>query len=145
MKTFLTAIGLSLCALIAICAMVFLFTGPWPESAFQLAPESRLPRWFTPQSVKPPRATAVTVQMTYYSGFFSRRATFTLRDSRGAKLAEVEGQMRWSEPYTKGNSRYPKYEAITAAGITEVIEHRAMEPVFYITDDSGVKEWLGVK
>ena len=40
---------------------------------------------------------------------------------------------------------YPSYEVITANGITEVIEHRQMEPVFYISDDPRVKEQLGVR
>jgi hypothetical protein len=37
------------------------------------------------------------------------------------------------------------YEVLTANGITEVIEHRQMEPIFYITDDADVKERLGVR
>jgi hypothetical protein len=33
---------------------------------------------------------------------------------------------------------YPIYEATTVNGITEIIEHRKMEPIFYITDDTNV-------
>jgi hypothetical protein len=33
---------------------------------------------------------------------------------------------------------YPAYEAITINGITEIIEHRKMEPIFYVTDDPTV-------
>jgi len=33
---------------------------------------------------------------------------------------------------------------LTANGFTEVIEHRHMEPIFYITDDPEVRRKLGV-
>ena len=39
---------------------------------------------------------------------------------------------------------YPAYEIITVNGITDVIEHRKMEPIFYITDDLAVWKELGV-
>lgn len=39
---------------------------------------------------------------------------------------------------------YPIYEVLTANGVTEVVEHRRMEPVFYITDDPDVRRKLGV-
>jgi hypothetical protein len=39
---------------------------------------------------------------------------------------------------------YPSYELITVNGIIEIIEHRKMEPVFYITDDPAVWKELGV-
>lgn len=41
---------------------------------------------------------------------------------------------------------YPSYEIITANGMTDIIEHMVMEPVFYVTDDDNVwKELLGVR
>jgi hypothetical protein len=39
---------------------------------------------------------------------------------------------------------YPAYEIITVKGITDIIEHRKMEPVFYVTDDPAVWKELGV-
>jgi hypothetical protein len=33
---------------------------------------------------------------------------------------------------------YPQYEVLTSDGITEIVEHRRQEPVFYISDDPGV-------
>ena len=44
-----------------------------------------------------------------------------------------------------GRFPYPRYEILTAKGITEVIEHRRMEPIFYIVDDLQVKRQLGVQ
>lgn len=49
--------------------------------------------------------------------------------------------MKCKKPFQlKGSdaSGYPAYEAITVDGITEIIEHRKMEPVFYVTDDASV-------
>jgi hypothetical protein len=39
---------------------------------------------------------------------------------------------------------YPRYEVLTADGVTEVIEHRRLEPIFYITDDPEVRRKLSV-
>jgi len=41
-------------------------------------------------------------------------------------------------------SGYPSYEVITLNGITDIIEHRRMEPIFYVTDDPAVWKELGV-
>jgi hypothetical protein len=89
--------------------------------------------------------------MDYWLGPFGRTATFTLRDATGRKIASVIGQLQGKEPLTlaphgaTGPSDYPGYEVITADGITEVIEHRRMEPIFYITDDPDIKLKLGVR
>ena len=40
---------------------------------------------------------------------------------------------------------YPSYEIISVNGLTEIIEHRRMEPIFYLTDDPHVKQQLGVR
>jgi hypothetical protein len=48
-------------------------------------------------------------------------------------------------PVTSQGSPYPAYEIITVDGITDVIEHRKMEPLFYVTDDSAVRGEPGVK
>jgi hypothetical protein len=39
---------------------------------------------------------------------------------------------------------YPSYKILTARGLTEVIEHRRMEPIYYVTDDPDVRRKLGV-
>ncbi len=89
--------------------------------------------------------------MTYYLGLDSRsRATFVLRDRDGRRLAEVEGLVRDNQPQTltpappTGPLPYPSYEVVTIQGITEIIEHRRMEPIFYINDDPEVRRKLGV-
>jgi hypothetical protein len=118
------------------------------ESRFDLAPESRLPKWFT----LPPRhdRADVTVKMTYYIAFFGgSTATFVLFDRDGRKIAEVEGSIG-SAPLAltpippSGPLPYPLYQIATINGISELIEHRRREPVFVISDDADVKRQLRV-
>ena len=46
----------------------------------------------------------------------------------------------WDRP----EEMYPLYEIETANGISEVIEHKRMEPVFYVSDDTEVRRRLGL-
>ncbi len=119
------------------------------ESRFELAPESRLPRWFT---LPPGQSRSdVTVVMTYYLGLTTgRTATFVLREGSDRKVSEMTGPMQGDTPHilvpppTSGDWPYPRYEVVVIKGITEVIEHRQKGSLFYITDDAAVKQKLGV-
>lgn len=119
------------------------------ESSFTLSPESRIPKWFATKGI--PR-TAVEVTMDYWGGLGSgRTATFSLRDLHGLTIASAVGTLQGKEPLTlephgeTGRIPYPLYEIITVDGVAEVIEHRRMEPIFFITDDPIVKAKLGIK
>jgi hypothetical protein len=113
-----------------------------PESTFKLASESRLPKWITlPPGL--PRS-KVSVTMSYYIKPWGGSATFTLQDTKGQLLEKVNGKMKCQDPiqlktppqgFAPG---YPSYQAITVNGVTEIIEHKKMEPVFYVTDDNAV-------
>ncbi len=39
---------------------------------------------------------------------------------------------------------YPAYEVITVNGVTDIVEFRHMEPIFYMTDDPRVWKELGI-
>jgi len=128
--------------------------GNVPESIFQLAPESRLPRWFTlPRNVS---RSDVTVTLAYYIQW-RRVAVFTLWDAHGTKLDEIEGRQRGLEPIQSLQARCSDrrrerragesnpcadYEVITARGVTEIIEHKIFGPVFHISDDPAIRKWL---
>ena len=92
----------------------------------------------------------VAVEMCYFVGSSGRTSTFVLRDKKTrAKLADVHGSDRGLYPLTARNTEsapneYPSYEVVTVDGITEVVEHRRMEPVFYISDDPALHHALGV-
>ncbi len=132
--------------IVALCVSCGAMTG-CIESQFDLAAESRLPRWIT----IPPGITRadVAIEMRYYTVHGPR---FFLRDKKGRTLAQASGKetrhvkgLRW--PFCTGSSgigdfKYPCYAVITVNGVTEVIEHRKMEPVFYVTDDPAVRKWL---
>ena len=118
------------------------------ESMFRLAPDSRLPAWF----VLPPGLTRadVAIELVYYtSPFRGRQATFVMLDSNGRELDEITAEqhgdapLQVSEDVSSGDP-YPLYEIVSADGITEVLEHRRMEPIFYVTDDQAIKTKLGV-
>jgi hypothetical protein len=120
----------------------------FPESTFELASESRLPKWIT----LPPGLTRadVSITMSYYIKPWGSSAIFVLKDTKGQIRAKVNGKVKGSEPFQLKHPPngfppgYPAYEIITVNGITEIIEHRKMEPIFYITDDPAIWKELGV-
>jgi hypothetical protein len=129
----------------AISASAVIGCQYFPESTFELASESRLPRFVTlPAGLT--RAD-VSLEMSYYVKPWGRSATFTLRNG-GRILVKVNGKQKGSEPLQLSNPPtgfdhgYPSYEIITANGITEIVEHRKMEPIFYVTDDPAVRNEL---
>jgi hypothetical protein len=119
-----------------------------PESTFELASESRLPKWM----ILPSGLTRadVSITMTYYSVLWGNDATFILQDTKAKIRTKVNGKTRGLGPnYLKHPPPgfppgYPSYSVITVNGITDIIEHRKMEPIFYITDDPAVWKELGV-
>ena len=120
----------------------------FPESTFALASESRLPKWITlPAGLT--RAD-VSITMSYYIKPWGSSATFILRETKGKLRTKVDGKVKGLEPSQLKNPPhgfppgYPSYEVITVNGITEIIEHRKPEPIFYITDDPAVWNELGV-
>ena len=118
------------------------------ESYFDLAPDSRLPRWFElPSSLT--RAD-VTVRMTYYVRPSGRVATFALRDLSGKVISTASGTMRGLRPTMLGpNSeerplRYPLFEIITVKGVTQVIEHPSVESIhFRMVEDLEIRRQIG--
>jgi hypothetical protein len=94
----------------------------------------------------------VRVTLSYYGPLIgsARTATVTLQTRQGRTLSEVVATMQGREPLTlqphsdTGPIPYPSYEVLTAHGITDVIEHRRMDPIFYIADDPKVRRKLGV-
>jgi hypothetical protein len=121
----------------------------FPESTFKLANESRLPKWFV---LAPGLARAdVSIEMSYYDKPWGSTAAFVLQDGTNKILRKANGKVACGEAFRLKNppggfdAGYPVYEPITVDGMTEMIEHRKMEPVFYITDDPAVwKEYAAI-
>src|SRR5271157_6266211 len=120
----------------------------FPESTFELASESRLPKWIT----LPPGHTRadVSITMSLYDSLWGSDVKIILQDEKKQTLTKVYGTEKGRGPlYLKHPTQgfppgYPAYEVITVNGITDIVEHRKMEPIFYITDDPAVWKELGV-
>lgn len=116
------------------------------ESNVALADESRLPTWFDGAGV--PRVDA-TVTMDYYVGPVGTTVTFPLRDARGWKVAEAVGIPRGKKSIALEPDAdyftYPRFRVVDVGREFEVIEHRRMEPTFYINDDTEVRRKLGLR
>lgn len=115
------------------------------ESSFELAKESRLPKWFTVPSGM--QREDLRVRADYYIG----QKIFFLYDSKGTLLSEKRGKRygdylapkQLKNPPKGFTEGYPAYEIVIVDGIIDIIEHRRMEPVFYMTDDPAVWKELG--
>jgi hypothetical protein len=130
----------SFCLKLVLVAVVAASSASCLESSFELSPDSRLPKWFE----VPEGATKSDLRVTldYYSTFDGAEAVLKLyKKDRFFALKEVTAIPR--KPYAKDQRNppagfpkgYPKYVVITVDGITDIIEHRKMEPIFFVTDD----------
>ena len=68
-----------------------------------------------------------------------------------ARSTVSSATLQGSEPLTlvpdgaTGPIPYPSDEIVTVNGIVEIIEHRRMGPVFYMTDEPDIKRKLGAR
>lgn len=110
-----------------------------PESTFVLANDSRLPKWIA----VPPGSTRANVKlnMNYYIKPWGSKALFSLQGNNKQILEKVNATVMCKKPFQvagatqEAASGYPLYQAVAANGLTEIIEHKKMEPRFYVTDN----------
>jgi hypothetical protein len=94
----------------------------------------------------------VTVHMCYYISGDGRTAKFEMRRAgkEMKQIAQASGKQRGRYPLYPPDSvaaathGYPSYEVVTIGDVTEVIEHRRPEPIFYIVDDPAIRHAFGV-
>jgi hypothetical protein len=129
--------------MVVLCVSCCAVTG-CIESSFQLAGSSRLPQWITIPSGLTRKDVSVT--MNYYSNPFGPDVKFLEKDKNGRILSKVSGKTRGCPlqgknppPGVEPGRGYPGYVVITVDGITEIIEHKKMEPLFYVNDDPIVR------
>jgi hypothetical protein len=107
----------------------------FPESTFKLASDSTLPKWFTlPPGVE---RKDVELTMSYYSKPWGDNASFTLQNDKHV-IQQIDGKLVCTFSLRGSKSDYPSYAAVVVNGTTELIEHKRMEPIFYVTDDAAV-------
>jgi len=124
---------------IALILLVLIITG-CAESSFKIAEDSRLPKWFAIPPGMSRQNLAVTLD------YYSNKVVFTLLDKNGNKLSEKKGKRygwyfspkKLKNPPPGFPEGYPAYEIIIVDGVIDIIEHRKMEPIFYVTDDPAV-------
>ena len=131
-------IALILGLLLGLCIICFHpAIGILSESSFTLSPDSRLPKWFT----TPPGLTRkdISVEIFYYvpppfirSNF---KAILVGPPPENKIISKKIGVQHDHPNYANDRSRYPTYNIAAVDGIEEIIEHRQMEPIFFITDD----------
>ncbi len=108
------------------------------ESSFMLSPDSRLPRWFQ----RPPGydRTNLTVKIYYYSPIppviYDLRAELLGPPPDFRLLERKFGKHRWHPDSERRRYQAPSYVIASIDGIDEIVEHKAMEPIFYISDDA---------
>jgi len=118
----------------------------FPEATFELASGSRLPKWIAIPSGH--TRADVSITMSYNIKPWGRSAEFILKDENGRILEKSSGKLKGlypfhlKEPIPGFDPGYPAYEVITLDGTTEIIEHKKMEPIFYVNDDEAVRNEL---
>lgn len=135
-----------------LLAMMFSLAGCL-ESSFQLSDESRLPKWFVVPEGRNRRD--FTVQMDLHSTFGGGKDVFKLRGKikfyyikkytvANSEQPDIQSRQLKTPPegFPKG---YPRYKVVTINNITDIIELRKMEPLFYMTDDPKIWKELGIE
>lgn len=118
------------------------------ESSFELAPESRLPKWLEAPAGVPRSDLRVT--MDYYSTFSGGEYVFKFYDkNKFLKIKKLTVDISMApdlkiKGVPQGPMDYPQYFAVTVDGITDIVEHKKMEPIFYMNDDPAIWKELRV-
>ncbi len=145
---FVSVVGLLVCSVVLFIAIGMLGTHPYiglfPESEFRLAPASRLPGWFAvPREYK---REDVSVKIAYYTPLLGKTNFIayligppperkTLEKKYGVSRWHPGSEKRWYAKY----DHYPDFNIVTMDGVTELIEHRHMAPIFHVSDDPELK------
>ena len=113
------------------------------ESDFDLASSSRLPKALAPPDGS--RHGGVSARLSYHLGLWLGEGRGVTRlwlvGNAGIAVKEVicEG---WEHPRsarTAGPTLYPSFSIVYCNGVVDVVEHRRMEPIFYMSDDEGLQ------
>ena len=149
--TFVSIVGLLVGTVVLVMVLGFLAMHPYigflPESQFRLAPESRLPNWFNlPKKYK---REDLDVEIYYYTPLFGKTnfiAYLIGPPPERKKLEKKYGVEKWhpgsEKKYYAKDDHYPNFNIVTVGGVTELIEHRHMAPIFHVSDDPEMKRYI---
>jgi hypothetical protein len=123
------------------------YIGFLPESHFRLAPESRLPNWFN--LAKKYKREDLDIEIYYYTLPFGKTnfiAYLIGPPPERKKLEKKYGVKKWhpgsEKKYYAKDDHYPNFYIVTVDGVTELIEHRHMAPIFHVSDDPEMKRYI---
>jgi len=113
------------------------------ESSFELSPDSKFPNWFSiPEGYT---RKDVTVKIFYYSPpplfKYNFKSLLIGPPPANKTLARKIGTVRW-HPSMSTKQLHPSFHIINVDGKQELVEHKKMEPVFYISDDPTMRRAL---
>lgn len=136
-----------LSATIFLITTVMIVSGCMSEANFELAPESRLPKWFEVPSDKSRSDFRVTLDSYVYPSGPVGVYKLYYKDSffSSKKVSGTPSRLELKNPPTGSWKDYPIYVVVTINGVTDITEHKKMEPIFYMTDDPAVWKALGVE
>ena len=152
--TFVSIVGFVVASVVLVIVLGILGTHPYfgflPESQFNLAPESRLPRWFAvPRQYK---REDLDVEIYYYTAPFGKTNFIAYLFGSPPELKRLEkkyGTAEW-HPVSKKKldakgDHYPSFHIVTVDGVVELIEHKYMAPIFHVSDDPEMKAYIKSK
>jgi hypothetical protein len=139
---FLTCIVFASCA---GCDLKYGVIGVFPTT-FQLADDSRLPKWFTVPNGYSRSNSKMTIDFYTSPCFFCKDTVTTLYGPlpNNKEIMKIAGKFRWHplsdrERYNKyPTTGYPNYSIMTVDGVDEVFEQRQAGNSLYITDDPDI-------
>ncbi len=124
-------------ALVAV-GLVALFTACNPmrgcaASEFELAPDSRLPRWM--QRPSGYQRADVTVRIAFYTPPVDvENVVAEMFHSHGKRLDRQTGRF-FQFPGDTPVGRFPRWSIVVINGVMEVLEFRRLDSLYYVTDD----------
>jgi hypothetical protein len=129
---------------LALSSCISIRGGGFLESSFELSSASRMPNWLG-LSQKQEREDIILV-LNYYS---NAKAKVTIWKKFGFIRMPIKwkwGQSQhhpayWEWAHEDWPTRiHPGYVNVTINGITEIVEHKKREPIFYISNEETVRK-----
>ncbi|MBV1872533.1 MAG: hypothetical protein KUG83_08305 [Gammaproteobacteria bacterium] len=119
------------------------------ESEFELAESSRLPEWIIlPDGMA---RNDVTVSLSYYTGNNFKLVLREKGSSWFSSLQTIKGTNEhhpeywgWAQDDWPARN-HPAFVVLSVNGETEIVEHKKMEPIFYIANQQAVEKVVRAK
>jgi len=115
------------------------------ESRFDLADDSPLPTWVLPLKEGCERKN-MSVRLEYWSPLIDVDDVVLIANGKNCKSIKKTGRsQRPAEWWTLAqvdwpNRHYPSFNIVMIDGKSEIVEHKKMEPIFYIANEAAIQD-----